>query len=159
MRLGEIERKKRQHLQREISVIKEGREELRAEQHTNPNRQTEAALRELRPRLRYAERNLEQFESRLLVKEAIRRGIAISKEADWWTNDRVDYEGRGLEEQFINDMYTTWLSETGRAMVTRLIADDRKKNIEWWMKIVIPLLTIMISLMGLIVALVAVARK
>ena len=55
-------------------------------------------------------------------------------------------------------MYTTWLSEIGQAMVTRLIADDRKKNIEWWMKIVIPLLTLMISLMGLIVALVTVAR-
>ena len=154
-----IEKKKREHLQREISLIKERREVLRSEQHANPNRQTEAALRELRPGLRLAERNLEQFESRLLVKEALRRGIAISKDADWWTNDRVDYEGHGFEEQFINDMYTTWLSETGRAIVIRLIADDRKKNIEWWVKIVIPLLTILISLMGLIVALVTVARR
>lgn len=153
------ERKKRQHLQREISLIRERREELRNEQHANPNRETETALRELRPRLRLAEKDLEQFESRQLVKEALRRGIAISKDADWWTNDRADYEGHGLEEQFINDMYMTWLSETGRAMVTRLIADDRKKNIEWLMKIVIPLLTILISLMGLIVALVTVARK
>jgi len=152
------QRKQHQQLQREISLIRARREILRAEQHANPNRQTEAQLRELRPGLRLAERNLEQFESRLLVKEAHRRGLVISKDADWWTNDRLDYEGHGFEEQFINDMYTTWLSEIGQAMVTRLIADDRKKNIEWWMKIVIPLLTLMISLMGLIVALVTVAR-
>jgi hypothetical protein len=150
---------KRQELQREINLIKKERERLCVEQQANPNGQTVAAIRELRPKLKLAEKNLEQFESRRLVKEALQRGIAISKDADWWTNDRADYEGRGFEEQFINDMYTTWLSETGRAMVTRLIADDRKKNIEWWMKIVIPLLTIMISLMGLVVALVTVARK
>ena len=147
-----IERKERQHLQREINLIKKRREGLRTEQRANPNRQTEAALRELRPGLKIAERNLEQFESRLLVKEALRRRIAISKDADWWTSDRADYEGHGWEEQFINDMTATWLSETGQAMVKRLIADDRKKNIEWWAKIVLPLL-------GLIVALVTVARR
>jgi hypothetical protein len=94
-----------------------------------------------------------------LVNEARRRGIALSKDADWWSTDRKDYEGHGWDEQFVEDMSSTWLSETGRAMVTRLIADDRKKNIEWWIKILTPLLAAVISLMGLIVALVTVSRK
>jgi hypothetical protein len=94
---------------------------------------------------------------KLLIDKARLRGIAIPKEPDWWITDRKEYESHG--EQFANDMTTVWLSETGRAMVTRLINDDRKKNIEWWIKIVVPLAAALISLMGLLVALLTVARK
>jgi hypothetical protein len=71
------EKEKRKQLQREVTAIKVERELLRSEQRANPNSQTEAQLRQLRPRLSLAERNLEQFESRVLLKEARRRGIAI----------------------------------------------------------------------------------
>jgi hypothetical protein len=139
------ESKTRKQLQSEISAIKKRREVLRDEQHISPNRNTEAALRELRPGLRLAEKRLEQFESGLLVKEAHRRGLVISKDADWWSSDRGDYEGHGWDEQFIKDMTATWLSESGRAIVRRLIAEDRKKNIEWWFRIIMPLLSVLRS--------------
>lgn len=135
----------------------ERREALRAEQRAKPNAETEKQLRSLRPTLLYAERAFEQFESNLLVQEAVRRGITISKDADWWSSDRSDYE-HCQDQQFVDDMTTYWLSRTGRAMVTRLIKDDRKKNIEWWVKLVVPLIAALISLLGLIVALITVSK-
>lgn len=151
------QKERRKDLQREISLILQTREDLRRQQRANPNTQTEIELINLRAPLKGVQRQLEQFESKLLIDEARRRGIAIPKEPDWWNTDRQEYEGHG--EQFASDMATSWLSETGRAMVTRLIRDDRKKNVEWWIKIAAPLLAGLISLMGLVVALVTVARK
>jgi hypothetical protein len=150
---------KRTQLQNEISLIKEQREALRVIQRANPNTQTETELRALRPKLKFAERDLEQFESRLLLKEALDRGIAVSRDSDWWSNDRKDYERPGQDGQFIDDMTTVWLSETGRAMVTRLIRDDRKKNVEWWIKVITPLLGAAISILGLLIALITVSRR
>jgi hypothetical protein len=150
---------KRQQLQREINQILERREALRTEQRDNPNAETEKELRSLRPTLTHAERALEQFESKLVLQEARRRGITVSKDTDWWSTDRGDYDNHGWEPQFVDDMTTYWLSGIGRAMVTRLIKDDRKKNIEWWVRIVGPLIAAAISLLGLVVALVTVAKK
>jgi hypothetical protein len=98
--------------------------------------------------------NREFYSRKLAVEES-----PFSKDSDWWSNDRADFEGYGRDQQFIDDMTSTWLSEIGRAMVVRLISDDRKKNVEWWIKIVTPLLAAIISLMGLIVALVTVSRS
>jgi hypothetical protein len=153
------EKKRRQDLQREISLILQMREELRAKQRLDPSTETEMELINLRAPLKGVQKQLGEFESKLLIDEARRRGISIPKEPDWWSTDRGDYEGHGWQEQFVVDMSTCWLSETGRAMVTRLIKDDRKKNIEWWVKMVAPLLAALISLMGLVVALVTVARR
>jgi lipopolysaccharide export LptBFGC system permease protein LptF len=54
---------------------------------------------------------------------------------------------------------TDWLSDAGGIGAAKLIRQERRTNAEWWVKIVTPLLAALISLLGLVVALVTVSRK
>lgn len=64
-----------------------------------------------------------------------------------------------VDSQFLDDLTVRWLTKTGRLMVANLLKEERKRNIEWWVKIVTPVLAALISLLGLVVALVTVSKK
>jgi len=51
------------------------------------------------------------------------------------------------------------LNQKGRDKVRKLIRDERRKNIEWLIKTIGPILTITVSILGLIVALVSLSKK
>jgi hypothetical protein len=101
------------------------------------------------------EQNLEIFESGVILNKARRRAIEIPNRQDkphWWSNDNDDGSMPGW-------VVTYWLNQFGRTGLAKLINEERKRNVEWWVKIATPLLTALISLLGLVVALVTVSRR
>ena len=97
---------------------------------------------------------LEQLESALLIESARRLSVEIPSKRDkpgWWSSDQEP----GMPDYAVTD----WLSDTGRIGAAKLIRQERRTNAEWWVKIVTPLLAALISLLGLVVALVTVSRK
>jgi hypothetical protein len=153
------EKKKHKKLGQELSLVRQRQDTLRGQQRLQPAAETEAALRSIRREVSSTEKSLEIFESNVLIRKARHRGIEIPRNSTWWRDDSDEYDYPGAAREFLESMTTTWLSETGRAMVTRLILDDRKKNIEWWIKIVMPILGALISILGLFVALITITRR
>lgn len=102
------------------------------------------------------QRELAELDTNQLVRKAGRRGIQIPDNENWWREDET-FEGR----EILNGVYEGkfYLTEFGKAGVSRLIQDDRRKSIEWWVKILTPVLSALIALLGVIVALVSVSRK
>ncbi len=104
----------------------------------------------LQKRLLYRQQALEHFESNIILKKAERLALEVpnaTDKPDWWDDNR----GETPEYAVVH-----WLTETGRRGVSKLIKEERKRNVEWWAKIVTPLLGILISLLGLTVALISV---
>ena len=100
---------------------------------------------ELQERLRACRIRIEKAESNLLLHKAHYLGIEYptkTEKPDWWELDSEE----------------SWLSEKGQIRVNRLIKEERQKNIEWWVKVVTPLIGALISLMGLIIALITILR-
>ena len=68
---------------------------------------------------------------------------------DWWRDDSDNGE----------EPVVRWLSEQGRQGVSNLIRDDRRQTWEWRIKVITPILTILVSILGLIVALITLLSK
>jgi|GEM_PF-2187368 len=97
---------------------------------------------------------LERVRSTATLNEAHRLAIEVpsaQEKTAWWSNDYED----GMPDEAV----TEWLSEGGELGVTKLIKEEKRKNIEWWIRIITPLVAAAISLLGLIVALVTVSKK
>jgi hypothetical protein len=95
---------------------------------------------------------IELYESDFLRRKALQLGIDIPKNPGWWNDDNDD----GLMPP---EAVTSWLSYKGRIGVGKLIREEKRKNIEWWVKTITPILGALISLLGLIVALVTISKK
>lgn len=95
-----------------------------------------------------AQVELAELETERLIRKARRRGIELPKEPSWWWED-AEPDG--------NEVF--YLTDIGRAGVARLIREDKRASIEWWVKITVPVLTAIITLLSLVVALVSVSRK
>jgi len=97
---------------------------------------------DLREQMALYRRQLEEVESQLLIEKANGYGIDIPPTADWWSED-VEH-----------------LSAKGRLMVGRLVQAEKRKNIEWWVKVISPFLSYVITILGLLLALlVVIGRK
>jgi hypothetical protein len=95
---------------------------------------------------------LELYESDLLRRKALQLGIDIPANPDWWKDDNDD----GVMPP---ESVTTWLTYKGRVGVDKLIREEKRKNIEWLVKTLTPIIGALISLLGLIVALVTISKK
>ncbi|HYY57548.1 MAG TPA: hypothetical protein VE842_09450 [Pyrinomonadaceae bacterium] len=106
----------------------------------------------LQRELNYAKFQLDALDTRVLLRKAQRLGLEIPMTTSWWWNDNED---GSLPPEAVSH----YLTDIGKAGARKLIKDERRKNVEWWVKIIVPVLTAIISLFGLIVALVTVSRK
>jgi hypothetical protein len=96
--------------------------------------------------------SLEQFESGGVILKAECLAVDVPNKEEkptWWTHD--------YEDDTLRDHY--WLSERGRAGVLRLIREERRKTWEWRIRVLTPILTILIGILGLLVALVSMLLK
>ena len=106
----------------------------------------EPERRELGNRFLRFRHDLERFESDLLLNSAERLGIEIPEKPDWWAND--DTEGN-----LSHDDISWWLSQKGRIGIANLIKQERRKELEWWLKIIAALTGLGGVLIGIISAL------
>jgi hypothetical protein len=106
----------------------------------------EPQRRKLGNRLLQLSYDLEMFESDLLLNKAERLGIEIPERRDWWAND--DTEGNLPPDDI------SWrLSQKGRIGVANLIRHEKRKEFEWWLKIIAALTGLGGVLIGIISAL------
>jgi hypothetical protein len=95
---------------------------------------------------------LEQFESRHVIFKAERLGVDVPNNEErptWWTRSYDDDP----------KLVYYWLSERGRVGVLRLVREERRKTWEWRIRVLTPVLTILLGILGLLVALVSVLLK
>ncbi len=100
----------------------------------------------------YLERELDKCESRKLIEQATQLAIEIPATPQWWLDDNLD-------GNMPPEAVTSWLSEPGRRSIAKLVKEERRKNIEWWVKTVTPVFGALISLLGLIIALISISKK
>lgn len=106
--------------------------------------------------LRKLYRNLNIFESEALIQQAEKLAVDIPSKLEkpsWWEEDEKG------DEELLKVVQTEWLSPVGRTGASKLIKKERRNNLEWWVKIIAPILASIIGLLGLIVALVSISRK
>ena len=147
------ERKQGRRLRREIASLKEQQAKALAPLDGESN-----LRRKLPPhafKIATMQLELAELDTNRLVRKARRRGIQIPHSENWWWEDET-FEGETFNGVCEGRFY---LTESGKAGVSRLIQDDRKKSIEWWVRIITPVLSALIALLGVIVALVSVSRK
>ncbi len=95
---------------------------------------------------------LEQHKSRAILWKTEKLALEVpnyQEKPTWWRDDSENGE----------EAVVRWLSERGRRGVSNLIRDERRKTWEWRIKVITPILAILLSMLGLIVALITVLTK
>ena len=88
---------------------------------------------------------LEMSETDRLLRKVRKLGIDYKSESTWWVENEITEQ--------------SWLSNVAHAKLRKLIRDERFNIAEKWVKILVPVLTAVISILGLIVALVSVIKS
>lgn len=111
----------------------------------NPNK-TKQALLVATFELQSCHWALDQHKSRVILWKAEKLALDVPSHEDkpsWWRDDSEAGENPVLR----------WLSEKERQGVSNLIRDERRRSWEWRIKVFTPILTILVGMLGLIVAL------
>jgi len=146
------ESRKRRKLRREISVLEKETVgwDWRSDEHFGEDSEQAKEQKNLRNELDSHRHRLDAIETERLMKKVRRLGIELPSKNNWWW-DNLDQAGA--------DDYHSYLTDVGKAGVSKLIREERRKSIEWWVKIIAPLLPPVISIIGLLVALLTVIRR
>src|SRR5690242_18287898 len=85
---------------------------------------------------------LDRLTSRYLVSKATKLGIDIPKEC-WHYVSNPDFPGFAPLDWY--------LQESGQRTVAKLIKKERRENLEWWIKVITPILSLIVGILGLLV--------
>ncbi len=148
------DKKKLKELRRNISSLQGQRAALLmvAAGERDENRQ-QTLVRELRRQTR----TLETLESSLLREKAHRLGIDVPSHTDkpeWWLDDIEENELQGAPEYAI----TRWLSPVGKAVIRRRIREEKRKDKEWWLKVILSVLTALTGVGGVVIGIISLLK-
>jgi hypothetical protein len=105
---------------------------------------------EFQKRINAAGTQLDRLVSKSLIEKAQRMSIEIPD--DCWHNE-VDPDFPGFMP------LSRYLHSNGQRTVRKLIRKEQRENIEWWVRVVGPILTLIVSILGLVVAAITVLRN
>jgi hypothetical protein len=88
---------------------------------------------------------LEMLETERLLRKARKLGIEYQSDQTWWAENEITEQ--------------SWLTQRGHAKLRKLIRDERFSIAEKLVKILVPVLTALVSILGLLVALITVSRS
>lgn len=88
---------------------------------------------------------LEMLETKRLLRKVSKLGIEHKYDQTWWAENEITEQ--------------SWLNNRGHAKLRKLIRDERFSVAEKWVKILVPVLTALISLLGLLVALISISKS
>ncbi|HEY0406961.1 MAG TPA: hypothetical protein VGC89_14610 [Pyrinomonadaceae bacterium] len=89
--------------------------------------------------------NLELLETGMLIESARRLGLDPEYDSGWLHERDITEKG--------------WVHNTSYAKLKKLVRDERLSIAEKWTKVIVPVLTALVSLLGLLIALITVIRK
>ena len=94
-----------------------------------------------------------------LKREATQLGIDIPKTPDWWWENEEDYGNMSVQDIELLREDNIYLTELGKASVSKLIRDEKRKNIEWWLRVVGALIVLITGLLGALIGVLAFLKK
>jgi hypothetical protein len=136
--------RERRNLQREINVLQ--REESALD--GLPDQKTLAMLH---VKLSGRRLRLAVIDTDRLLRKVRQLGIDLPAKKDSWWWDDMDYVDF--------DDSRSYLTDIGKAAVSKLIREERRKNIEWWVKIVVTIIVALTGLVGSLIGVLSVLKK
>jgi hypothetical protein len=136
--------RERRSLQRGINLLKK-------EESTFDGLEDQEKLAKLHIKLSGRELRLAVIDTDRLLRKVRQLGIELPPKKDSWWWDDMDYAGP--------DDYRSYLTDIGKASVSKLIREERRKNIEWWVKIVVTIITALTGLVGSLIGVLSVLNK
>ncbi|CAN5363106.1 hypothetical protein BH20ACI1_BH20ACI1_01540 [soil metagenome] len=138
------ERSKRRSLKREIVFLE--KEKSKLDELTDKKE-----LWALNAKVFECHQKLDAIDTDRLLKKAQQLGIEISPDKkNWWWDD---FDDAGA------DNFRHYLTDIGKAGISKLIKEEKRENIEWWVKMFVAIITALTGLIGSIIGVVAVLRK
>jgi hypothetical protein len=136
--------RERRSLKREINL-------LQKEEATLDGLADHEKLTKLHIKISSRQRRLDAVDTDRLMRKVRQLGIELpSKKESWWWDD-MDYVGPEDASYYLTDI--------GKAGVSKLIREERRKNIEWWIKIVVTIITALTGLVGSLIGVLSVLNK
>jgi hypothetical protein len=86
---------------------------------------------------------LDRLITKALVKKAYKLRIDIPEDC-WHEVKDPEFPGFVALDRF--------LQERGQQTVAKLIKKEQRENVEWWVKVLVPILSLIIGILGLVVA-------
>src|SRR5207248_6770021 len=86
--------------------------------------------------------------------ELVRRGIDPPRGHGMWWDDMEDHVARSKIEAATN----FYLTEKGEATARRLIREDKRRNVEWWIKKIGSIVAFVTGLLGALIGVIAVLK-
>jgi lipopolysaccharide export LptBFGC system permease protein LptF len=149
--------KKRRELKKQIASLKEREAKSRALTDKNSPEYDPEAKPEIHGyNISYLQQRLADLETNRLMHKARKLGIQLSQTPSWWEMDESAEPEQMPDGSYSGKFYLTKIGKVG---VSKLIREEKRKNVEWWVKIITPILSAIIALLGLLVGLVSVSKK
>ncbi len=101
----------------------------------------------------------ETHETEALMHEALLLGIDIPERSDWWREDKTIFDNSTAQEIEHVRRRNFFLTAKGKAGVKKLIKDEKRKNVEWWFKIVGSIIALITGLLGALIGVLAFLMK
>src|SRR5262245_20584651 len=98
----------------------------------------------------------EADETDKLITELQRRGIPLPHGSQFWFDDMEEHSGSYEEIELKTRSYFT---PAGKYEANHLIRMDKRKNAEWWIKIVGQIVALVTGLVGALIGLLTVVKK
>ena len=98
----------------------------------------------------------EAEETSKLTSELLSRGIDLPREGGLWWDDMDDHGGTIDEIEAATNYY---LTDKGKATARRLIREDKRRNVEWWIKIIGSIVALTTGLLGTLIGVLAFLKK
>jgi hypothetical protein len=98
----------------------------------------------------------EAVETDMLIAELQRRGVSLPVGSEFWFDDLEQQSGT-LEE--IELSTRSYFRPAGKAEASHQIKIDRRKNVEWWVKIIAQVGALITGLLGALIGLLVILKK
>ena len=98
----------------------------------------------------------EAVETDMLIAELQRRGIPLPNGSQFWFDDLEEQSGTA---EMIELSTRSYLTPAGKAEANHQIKLDRRRNVEWWVKIIGQVGALLTGLLGALIGLLAIIRK
>lgn len=105
---------------------------------------------ELQENLGVAIRQLERFESKIVTDDAMKWGVEIPNNPDWWEDDRHIFAGQEIPEDIIDSLASRWLNLIGRSVINKRVEDAKFDYLKKRVELLIPILSFVLAILALL---------
>lgn len=106
-------------------------------------------IAKIKSKIGECKRRLAAVETDELLDKAQSYGIELPRDKKHWWRDDIDYAGED---------FRSYLTDAGKAGVKKLIRDEWRLAVDWWVKIIVSVLAALTGLVGAIIGMLALLK-